>query len=120
MFKMPDRPGLAVTKAHAASASLVWGDRAEDLAPTWPVDPLSYSFDLDDDLAKLVTVQTVPGGLEIEVQYGRDYVLRRDRYTMRLARPPVINRSEWGVTVQTTRPLLPGLGWPRWRLTYRF
>jgi len=105
---------------HATSASLVWGNEAKDRAPKWPADTLSYSFDLDDDLAKLVTIQAVPGGLEVDVQYGRDHLMRHDRYTMPLDRPPRITCGKIGVTVEAVRPLLPGLGWPRWRLTYRF
>jgi hypothetical protein len=121
VFKSLGCHHLAATEAHAASASLVWGKQTlERDTPAWPVELLSYSFDLDDDLAKLVTIQTVPGGLEVDVQYGRDYLLRRDRYVIHLRRPPSITRAELGIAIQATIPILPGLAWPCIRLTYRF
>ena len=121
MFKSLGRHELAATEAQVASAGLVWGTRARERdAPTWPVEQLSYSFDLDDDLAKLVTIQTVPGGLEVDVQYGRDYLLSRDRYIIHLKQPPRIITTILGVVIQATNPILPGLSWPSIRLTYRF
>jgi hypothetical protein len=87
------------------------------VTPVWPAEPQTFSFDLDDDLAKLVIVRPLPGGLAVEVQYGRDYVLRRDQYMLPVTQPPSIHRTEFGVSVVVTRPLL---GLLRVQQTYRF
>ena len=105
---------LALEKARAVSTRLLLG------APTanvWPADVQTFTFDLDDDLAKLVTIRPLPGALMVEVQYGRDYVLRQDRYVLPLARPPIIRRTEFGVSMVATRPLL---GWLQVQQTYQF
>ena len=112
---------MAVTEAQVASANLVWGDRAGgDRAPASFVGQQSYAFELDDDLTKVINIQATSTGLEIEVRYGRDYLLQQDRYSIPLERAPSIAETELGVTVKVTRRVLPWLAWPRWQLTYRF
>jgi hypothetical protein len=105
---------LALEKARAVSTRLLLGSPT---ANVWPADVQTFAFDLDDDLAKLVTIRPLPSGLVIEVQYGRDYVLRHDRYMFPLAGPPSIRRTAFGVSVVTTRPLLGRL---QLQQSYRF
>lgn len=109
-----DRPDSVVARARAASTRL---RLASPVTADWPAEVQSFSFDLDDDLAKLVTIRPLPGGLSVEVQYGRDYVLGRDRYMLPLAQPPIIQWAEFGVSIVVTRPLLGRL---QVQQTYRF
>jgi len=93
-----------MARVRPASVRLLLGPSGA--AEAWPGDVQTFSFDLDDDLAKLVTVRRLAEGLGVEVQYGRDHVLRHDRYIVPVARPPLIARTELGVSIVTTRPLL--------------
>lgn len=119
MVKEMDQPEPAVTEARAASVGLRFGQDGPETGAR-SLAAQQFSFDLDDDLAKLVTIRPLSGGMEVEVQYGRDYVLRLDRHVIRLARPPRITRTQLGVTIVTTGPLLPGVDWVQVQKTYRF
>lgn len=80
----------------------------------------SYSFTLDNDLIKLVTLTPGPGQLDVRVRYATDTVVQDDRHVVPLSSDPEISADGLGLVVSWRASLIPGLSWPQMRKSRRF
>lgn len=72
--------------------------------------PQSFSFDLDDDLTKVVTVWTIGTTCHVNVRYGRDVLVDEQDHVFEVPSPITIEQTPFGIIVHTTRRGFPWLG----------
>ncbi len=85
-----------------------------------PEDPRSFVFDLDSDLAKLVTLTPGPDGIDVAVSYATDTVLERERSLIAAGSGTTITADPFGLVIEWREPLFPAFGWPMVRRRRRF
>ena len=66
----------------------------------------SFSFELDDDLVKVVTVTRGDNTCRVTVRYGRDYLLHEQDHTFMTDAPIEIVRHSRGISIHSTRRVL--------------
>lgn len=79
--------------------------------------PQTFSFTLEDDLVKLVTVAMVGLVCHVTVRYARDVVLHEENHAFEVASPIEIETTRQGVTIRAKRP---GIAWLHRKLVRKF
>jgi len=85
-----------------------------------PPGETTYSFTMDNDLFKLVTLRPGHNSLSVLVRYATDIVVEQHRHTINNARSSTILVDGMGLVVKWRTPLIPGLQWPEIGRTRRF
>ena len=80
------------------------------------LSPQTFSFTLDDDLVKVVTVWSDGQSCHVNIRYGHDVVLQEENHAFEIASPISIEPTRYGVTIRTRRR------WPlqSWKLVRKF
>lgn len=69
----------------------------------------TFSFELDDDLVKVITVRQGDHTCNVNVRYGGDHLLHEEDHVLAVDSPVEIRRHDMGITVHARRRLLPFL-----------
>lgn len=85
-------------------------DAAGSDAALAALSPQTFSFTLDDDLVKVVTVWTDGNSCHVNVRYGLDVLLQEENHAFDVASPIAIETTRFGVIIRARRRL-PLLNW---------
>lgn len=72
--------------------------------------PQTFSFELDDDLVKVVTVSMAGQTCHVNIRYGRDVLLHEEDHQFDVASPVAVETTRFGVIVRSSRPGIPWFG----------
>lgn len=67
----------------------------------------TFSFELDDDLVKVVTVWHGERSCRVNVRYGRDYLLHEEDHVVAVDSPIEIRRHGYGISLHAKRRVFP-------------
>ncbi len=74
------------------------------------LSPQTFSFELDDDLVKVVTVWTAGHTCHVNIRYGREVLLQEEDHDFDVASPVAIETTRYGIVIRATRRGVPWLG----------
>jgi hypothetical protein len=81
------------------------------------LSPQTFSFELDDDLVKVVTVWTTGRTCHVSIRYGREVLLHEEEHAFDVASPVEIEETRYGVIIRATRH---GIAWLGRKLVRKF
>ncbi len=76
----------------------------------------TYSFELDDDLVKVVTLSRGARSCRVNVRYGGDYLLHEEDHLFPVDGPLEIQPHAQGLTLRSRKTTFPW--WPRYRVRH--